>query len=267
MERGVSQVSKPLRTVVIGSGNVASAIVPVLESGGIISVRTVCSPTADHARQLADLLHEASVVTSVSDIPRDADLYLVSVIDDAVPLIVKNAPRTPEGVWLHTSGGVDASVMAEVTPNYGVVYPLQTFSKGRVAELDGIPVFVEGSTPKALYTAEMLGRAISSDLRVADGDTRRKLHAAAVFACNFTNYMYTIAADILRREADADLSVLRPLLEETLRKALDMYPGDAQTGPARRGDTAVINRHMGLLKPDEAAIYKILSDSIMKRYE
>lgn len=257
----------PLRAVVIGSGNVASALAPALEAAGAIEVAAVCSPTRSHAAELADRLQKAVPVTDLSDMPRDAEVYLVSVTDDALAQIASKAPSVTDAVWLHTSGGVDASVLAGLTPHYGVLYPLQTFSKGRRTDFDGIPVFVEGATDKALVTAQRLGEFLTNDVRRADGDTRRKLHAAAVFACNFTNHLYAIASDILHREADSDLAVLRPLLQETLTKALAMEPADAQTGPARRGDAALIAKHIALLQPHEAELYRILSDSIMKRYE
>lgn len=264
---GLNQSAGPLRAVIIGSGNVASALAPALEAAGEIQVEAVCSPTPAHARELACRLRNAVAESDMARIPADAQLYIVSVTDDALAQVAANAPHAADAVWLHTSGGVDASVLAPLSPNYGVLYPLQTFSKGRHTDFATIPIFVEGATPTALAVAERLGRALSSDVRRADGDTRRKLHAAAVFACNFTNHLYAIASDILHREADADLTVLRPLLEETLAKALSMPPADAQTGPARRGDTRVMERHMALIQPHEAYLYKILSDSIMKRYE
>ena len=76
-----------------------------------------------------------------------------------------------------------------------------------------------------------------------------------------------MADDILRRETGTDLTVLAPLLEETMRKALIMRPADGQTGPARRGDTGVMAKHISLLSDDEARLYDILSKSIMKYYE
>ena len=96
---------------------------------------------------------------------------------------------------------------------------------------------------------------------------RAKLHAAAVYACNFTNHLWAIADDILRRETGTDLGVLRPLLEETMRKALTMRPADGQTGPARRGDRGVIEKHKSLLTQDEAQLYETLSQHIMDYYE
>ena len=195
-----------------------------------------------------------------------ADLYLVSVKDDAIAKVAAQMRRN-DAVWLHTSGGVESSVMAPLTDSYGVFYPLQTFSRGVEVDLSVVPVFIQGSDVRSLDVARRLGESISGKVYEADGPMRAKLHAAAVYACNFTNHLWAIADDILRRETGTDLGVLRPLLEETMRKALTMRPADGQTGPARRGDRGVIEKHKSLLTQDEAQLYETLSQHIMDYYE
>ncbi len=256
----------PLRTVIIGSGNVASVIAPALECSGVIAIDTVYSPTPGHAEMLASQLANAKGISTPSQVPMDADLYLIAVKDDAIAQIASTFNRNDK-VWLHTSGGIECSSLASLTDNYGVFYPLQTFSKDVSVDLSVVPVFVEGNTSKALEIAERLARSISPKVYQADGITRCRLHAAAVFACNFTNHLWTVADDILRREAGTDLSVLAPLLSETMRKAMTMRPADGQTGPARRGDIGVIEKHKSLLTEDEANLYDILSKHIMNYYE
>ena len=264
MESGAGM--KPLKAVVIGSGNVASAVAPALEKAGAISVECVYSPTPGHAATLAEKLHGASAVSEVQDIPADAELYLLAVKDDAIAHLA--TVLKPNGaVWLHTSGGVDCSVLSSLTSDYGVFYPLQTFSKGVEVDLSVVPVFVEGSTSVALDVAKRLAHAISDNVHEADGATRCKLHAAAVFACNFTNHLWAEADDVLRREAGVDIHVLEPLLRETLRKAMLVRPADAQTGPAVRGDVNVMEKHAALLAGDEAEMYRYLSRHIMDYYK
>lgn len=265
MESGAG-MNRPLRTVIIGSGNVASAVAPALEKAGAIDVMQVYSPTARHAGLLAAKLAHAEPVSEPGDVAVGAELYLVAVKDDAIATLAGTFGMRG-GVWLHTSGGVDCRELAPVTADYGVFYPLQTFSKGVDVDFAGVPVFIEGSTVHAYAVAERLGRSLSEKVYQADGRRRSQLHAAAVFACNFTNHMWAIADDVLRRETGTDLTVLRPLLEETMRKALSMRPADGQTGPARRGDRGVIERHKSLLKPDEAEIYELMSQHIMDYYE
>ncbi|MBD5254757.1 MAG: DUF2520 domain-containing protein [Barnesiella sp.] len=262
MESRTGIIPRPLNAVVIGSGNVASAIVPALESAGAIRVSQIYSPTLSHARALADKLSAAVAVCDPASVSRGADLYLVAVKDDVISSLATPF-KDYGGVWLHTSGGVECSVMEPITADYGVLYPLQTFSKGREVDLSQIPVFVEGATPRAIETSRFLAQAISPKVYDADGTTRSRLHAAAVFACNFTNHLWAIADDILRREAAADLSVLAPLIRETVDKALSSPPAMGQTGPAVRGDRKVIDHHKSLLNAREAELYEILSSSII----
>lgn len=266
MESRAGMMPLPLRTVVIGSGNVAWLLVPALEASGAIDVCQVYSRTFTHARELADKLHNAVPTDSLDALIKDAELYLVAVVDDAIGAVAQAVGPTT-GVWLHTSGGVDAAVMAPATERYGVLYPLQTFSRGRKVEFNGIPIFIDGADEPTLELSRRLAQTLSSNVIVANGDMRRKLHAAAVFACNFTNHLWAVADDILRREAGVTIEVLRPLLEETMRKALDNRPADVQTGPARRGDSQVLASHMNLLAEDEARLYKILSQSIIDYYK
>ena len=262
-----TRLTYPLRTVIIGSGNVASCIAPALEKAGVIDIAAVYSPTQSHAAELAAKLRNAVAVSDIAEIPADAALYLLAVKDDAIAELAQTLTPSPEALWLHTSGGVEASTLKPLSEHYGVFYPLQTFSKGVPVNLPEVPVFIEASTERGREIVDRLAHAISPKVHYADGTTRCKLHAAAVFACNFTNHLWAIAEDILHREAGTDLSVLHPLLQETLRKAMTVPPASAQTGPAARGDRGVIAKHASLLTADEAELYTLLSEHIIDYYK
>lgn len=258
--------SRRLRAVIIGSGNVACCIAPALQQAGAIEVCAVYSPTPAHASELAARLGGVPAISAPGLVPDDAELYLLAVKDDAIAELGTTLRPAPQALWLHTSGGVDASVLSRLSEHYGVFYPLQTFSKGVTVDLTEVPIFIEASTPTDLETARTLALALSPKVYEADGQLRCKLHAAAVFACNFTNHLWAIADGILQREAGTDLSVLHPLLKETLRKAMTVAPADAQTGPARRADRGVIARHASMLTPSEAQLYNELSERIINFY-
>ncbi len=257
----------PLRAVIIGSGNVASALAPALENAGAIETVAVYSPTPGHAAALASKLKSAVAVSDKKAIPADADLYLMAVKDDAIAALASELTPVTEALWLHTSGGVPASALSPLSGRYGVFYPLQTFSKGVEVDIAEVPIFVEAADKADEELVVSLARTISPKVHHADGTTRCRMHAAAVFACNFTNHLWAIADDILRRETGTDLTVLYPLLRETMSKAMKMRPAEAQTGPAVRGDRGVIDKHASLLQPDEAALYRTISDSILKYYD
>ncbi len=156
-------------------------------------------------------------------------------------------------------------VLAGRSERFGVFYPLQTFSKDREVEMSQVPVFIEGNTPKVTDQIRAMAEAVSHKVHYADGDLRRRMHIAAVFACNFTNYMFTVADDLLRADG-LTLVVLHPLLAETVRKAMQGAPSLGQTGPAVRGDREVVECHASMLTPELAEIYRLLSDSIYQRH-
>ncbi|MDE6379749.1 MAG: DUF2520 domain-containing protein, partial [Muribaculaceae bacterium] len=103
-------------------------------------------------------------------------------------------------------------------------------------------------------------------IEIADSEKRRKVHLCGAFACNFTNALIGISQKILS-ESGIDLSVINPLVEETVEKLKRMPADEAQTGPAARKDVPTLNAHRSLLKElgmrKETEIYDNLTDYIM----
>ncbi|OTL05278.1 F420-dependent NADP oxidoreductase, partial [Acinetobacter baumannii] len=98
---------------------------------------------------------------------------------------------------------------------------------------------------------------------------RLTLHLAAVFACNFSNYCFDMAKQVVDAE-QVDFSLLYPLILETAKKATENDPKQMQTGPAMRGDQNILAMHQSLLaqanRDDLKKVYQLLSDGIVKRH-
>ena len=250
----------------IGSGGVACSLAPALDALPGVSVVQVMSRTLDGARALASRLAGAGATDNPTELRHDAAIYILSVSDNALPRLALELPPAENAVWLHTSGGVDASVLSPLSPHHGVIYPLQTFSRDRRVDMAGVPLFVEGSDTLTAEIVGKLARRLSGNVFEADSSSRRLIHVAAVFACNFANHLWATAADILATRG-LPFTVLHPLLEETLGKAMRGNPADGQTGPARRGDTKVIASHREMLSGLPAEIYDLLTQSIIQRYD
>ncbi len=254
----------PIKVTLLGSGNVASALAVAIEATGAGEINQVYSRNIDHAAELCSRLRSARPVDSTAGITLESDIYIVSLADDAVKKIIADIPRN-EKLWVHTSGSLDMDVLRPVSDRIGVFYPLQTFSRDREVDLSKVTLFTEGSTQAVEDEIVEFGQKIFKSIIHADSLTRSRMHVAAVFACNFTNYMWTIAYDLLAKH-DIPFDVLGPLLHETLEKALSMPPRAGQTGPARRGDTRIIDAHASSLPPDREKIYRLLSENILKEY-
>lgn len=253
--------TRPTCTI-LGAGNVAWSLAIALKKAGI-EVSQIWSRTPEKTATLAEKVG-AEAVDVLDMIRPGADIYIISVHDDAIASLARRLSGFG-GTWVHTSGSIDADTLKPITPTYGVLYPLQTFTVGRETPLDDVPVYIEGSDEQTAGFIGQIAQRISHNVKRVDSRGRRRVHAAAVFACNFTNHMWAIADRLLRRNGD-DLSVLYPLIGETTRKIMEMSPADAQTGPARRGDRRVIANHIHALDADEARVYAAVSDSIMKDY-
>jgi predicted short-subunit dehydrogenase-like oxidoreductase (DUF2520 family) len=147
--------------------------------------------------------------------------------------------------------------------NYGVFYPLQSFTKEKAIDLSDVPFCIEASSTRVHEVLFSIARSLSSKVVVLDSEQRKVLHLAAVFANNFTNHMLFWAKTLLDAEG-LDFNLLKPLTKETVEKAFFLMPELAQTGPARRGDYKTMKSHLDQIEanPELSKLYQELSKSI-----
>ena len=251
------------RIVFIGSGNVATHLALALDK--VTDVVQVYSRHLSSANELAVRMRACQAIDNPLQVTTDADIYIVSASDDAVAKIIDDI-SVSNGLWLHTSGSVPMSVFEGKRSDYGVLYPLQTFSKAVAVNVSRVPFFVEGSGDAVTAEITELAHLLSSKVSAADSRQRKMLHVAAVFACNFANHLWAVADEVLA-DAGYSFDVLVPLIEATLAKAAEISPLQGQTGPARRGDNDIITSHCAMLSQGRATLYKMLSQSIINQYK
>jgi predicted short-subunit dehydrogenase-like oxidoreductase (DUF2520 family) len=247
----------------IGAGNLATQLAPALVAKGHRFLQ-VFSRTESSANQLAQVLKCEAVVQSEL-IRSDADLYICALKDDALQQVLPGL-NFGKGLVVHTAGSLPMDVLAGYTRNYGVFYPLQSFSKQYQVDFTKVPVFVEAALPESLDILINLASCLTVTVIPVNSGQRKQLHLSAVFANNFVNFLYSIAEDILH-EQGLDFKYLLPLIEETARKVQTLSPVKAQTGPAVRFDRAVMDNHLKLLQshPDWQSLYETLSKGIYER--
>ena len=167
---------------------------------------------------------------------------------------------------VHTSGATDLFNLLAFTDNAGVFYPLQTFSKAKEVDFWSVPLCIEGANEIITQTLKELAQTISNNVYIIDSLHRKTLHLAAVFACNFPNYLYGVAQDLLEGQ-NIDFALLRPLILETAQKVQNNLPPDVQTGPAIRRDQKTMLGHLQMLKdePELEQLYRLLSQGIIKK--
>ena len=253
--------------ILLGSGNMATNLAHAFRKAGV-PVDCIYSHTLEHAKTLAEKVGVECFTDSLEEVNRvlkqDAgnQVVLYCLKDSVLPEVLKQIDA-PEALHLHTAGSMGIEVFAGTNkPHAGVLYPFQTLSKDRVLDFEELPIFVEAENAGDLARIEALAKQISRKVYPVDSETCRRLHVAGVFANNFTNCMYAIAAEVLKPTGLPD-EVLLSLIDETAAKVHTMSARQAQTGPAKRYDENVMNKHLELLDdPQLQEIYRLLSKNI-----
>ena len=250
-----------MKIVLIGAGNLATHLGKALHAAGHDMVQ-VFSRTMQSAETLASLL-DAEPLTDMAQVRDDADVYIFSVKDSALEQLISQLCGDDEKVFLHTAGSMPMSVFRGKALHYGVLYPMQTFSKQREVDFSIIPCFIEANDEFALKQIEGLAGQISHRVFQLSSEDRKYLHLSAVFACNFANHCYAASQELLQQH-DIPFDVMLPLIDETAAKVHGMTPKEAQTGPAVRYDENVIGKQIQLLEnqPYFQKIYDCMSKSI-----
>ena len=217
-------------------------------------------------RALLAAAHEVVSINSrtLNGLPQTADVFVIAVKDSALQDVIREATKDRENqLFVHTAGSMPLSLFDGFAKRYGVFYPMQTFSKERQADFTEIPLFLEANSTETMDTLQALAGSISRSVYQLTTEERKFLHLAAVFACNFTNHCYDMAAMVLQQHG-LPFSVMLPLIDETSRKVHELHPRLAQTGPAVRYDENVINMQSSLLAgtPELQRIYELLSQHI-----
>ena len=248
--------------VFIGSGNVAAVLGRKFKAAG----HTILQIYSRNASAASELAYEWDTESTnyISLINKNADVYLVTVNDDAIATVAKEL-LLPGKIVAHTAASVPKEILKTVTAHYGVFYPLQSLRKEMSYSPD-VPVFFDGSDELTKKKLELLAHSIAMEkVTEAGDDARLKLHVAAVVVSNFTNHMYVMAEEYCRKEG-LDFGQLLPLIEETASRIKDISPRQAQTGPAIRHDSETIHKHLELLKqhPQLKNLYILLTESIQQ---
>jgi len=242
---------------IIGSGNVAQHLIKAISESENLEINQVYARNKESVAHLIDL----DKITDDFSQLKNADLYIISVSDDAISSVSKSLLFSDKLV-AHTSGSVAMDELSD-TNRKGVFYPLQTLSKKKEVNFKEVPLCLEAENKSDLNILKVVANAISDKVFEVNSEQRKSLHVSAVFVSNFVNNLYKIGSDICT-EHNVPFEILKPLILETAKKIQVMEPNEAQTGPAKRNDTSTINKHLAILNDEnQKEIYKILTKSII----
>ena len=253
-------MKKGIAVALVGAGNLAWHLGIRLKEARH-SVTQVVGRTPEKTKLLAKKL-ECPWTTNLKELNPDVSIIVLCVNDRAIETVVGRL-SPGNALVVHTAGAVPMEVFGGKCSRYGVLYPLQSFSRERNPDFHDLPFCIEANTPGDLSFLESLVRSLSARPVKISSEQRALLHLAAVFANNFANYMFVAAFDILRK-ANVRQDILHPIMRETLEKAISIGPEKSQTGPAIRDEENIIKKHSELLSfsPEYRDLYHSVTHAI-----
>lgn len=253
-----------MRTVIIGTGNVATVLSRLIRQAGHDIVQ-VAGRNEGAARTLASIA-ESQAVTDLRQLTAEADLYIMAVSDDALTAVAEQIKAGRKTI-VHTAGSVSKEVLKGCSTNYGVLYPLQSLRR-EMEVLPATPFLVDGNTPDTTALISEFAQTLSPQVTVADDAQRLRLHLAAVFVSNFTNHLYALTEDYCAKEK-LPFRLLIPLITAVAERLHQFSPAAVQTGPALRHDVSTIQKHLNLLKehPQLQQLYEWFTKSIQQLHK
>lgn len=249
-----------MKIVLIGSGNVNTVLGRRIVKAGH-QVTQVVSRNLDNAGALAAELG-ATAADALQQLQGEADMYIISVSDTALPQVASQIKLNRQLV-VHTTGAGPLQLLQGCSQRYGVLYPLQSLRKNMNSD-PVIPLFTDGNTSDTEQEILAFAAGLTPVTGHAGDEQRLKLHIAAVLTSNFTNYLYTQAEAYCSKE-NIDFKALLPLVDETAGRLHHYSPAEVQTGPAARKDLVTIEKHLRVLEayPELSELYRFLTDRII----
>ena len=248
-----------IKVVLLGAGNVAFYLANVLTMSKKIDFVQRYSRNNKNDKYFDEKINKTSNINNLAK----ADVYIIAINDDAIASFSKQLTFT-NGLVVHTSGSMPMNAL-KCKANKGILYPLQTFSINHKVDYNQIPICIEAENKKDKELLNSLAKCLSKNVFEINSSQREKLHIAAVFANNFSNYMFKLANDICV-ENNISFDILKPLIKETANKVQKTSPIEVQTGPAKRNDSKVIEKHLSQLSENQKEIYTLVSKSIINTY-
>lgn len=248
--------------VVVGTGRIAQSLLRSLYENHI-PILALQGRNEAQRKALAERW-EVGMDSSIGDwIPKEANLVFIAVSDAAIPEVARQLEglRQPGRIFVHLSGSTDLNALAPLGEEVGVFYPLQMFTE-EPGSFREVPLFLEGEGD-VLTRLQDAASVFSAQVYRMSSAQRRRLHLAAVFVVNFPNLLYRLAEEQLA-DTEADFSVFESILQEQLRRVMELGPAQSQTGPALRGDETTLQAHLQLLdgQPEQQQLYRFISQMI-----
>ncbi len=233
----------------IGGGRVGQTLGRMLARDDQYQVQDVLTRSAASARDAVTFIGTGRAVVHMSDL-RPADLWLLAVPDSQiapVALALAQCDVLPPALAFHASGALAANELKPLQAkgwSVASAHCLLSFASPQLAlqQFAGTPCALEGDAQALAELRPLLTRLGAQCFDVRSED-KLLYHAGAVFATNFLPVLQDLAEQLWQRSGmppQLGLHLRATLLQNAVNNIVKLGPQGALTGPASRGDTALL---------------------------
>lgn len=236
----------------IGCGRVGRTLGRLWQEHGLFEVQDVLTRSAASAANAIAFIGAGRSVEQLEQM-RPADVWMLAVpdreIEDvAVQLAQRARPPTTE-LAFHCSGALGSDVLLALKTKgwqTASAHCLLSFADPATAltQFAGTPCALEGDALATETLASVFG-PIGARCFALAADDKLLYHAGAVFATNFLPVLQSVAQQLWRDSGvpdDMATTLQTTLLKNAVANLLALGPTGALTGPAARGDLALVQR-------------------------
>jgi predicted short-subunit dehydrogenase-like oxidoreductase (DUF2520 family) len=183
------------------------------------------------------------------------DLLLIATPDAAIAAVAAGVEPDAGAVVAHCAGSLGLDVVAPHRRR-AALHPLVSLPNADVGAArlrDGAWFAVAGDALARDVVAALGGRAVD----VPD-ERRASYHAAASIAANHVTAVLA-QAERVAVDAGVPFEAYMDLVRSTVENVTALGAVAALTGPAARGDTTTVARHVAALPADERPLYETLA--------
>ncbi len=260
-----------MRIGIIGAGRVGCSIGKYLRIKGqeLAGYYDVDSGAAKEAAEFTqtDVFGAIQKLLDSSDIIfiTTPDTYIISVWEQIKTLSLKNQ------IICHCSGALSSDSFSKdehMTVSCCSIHPMLPFSNrfSSYEQLNNAFFTVEGDKKASDVLCELF-RSFGNEVCIIDKSKKAKYHAAAsilsnqVIAVLDMGYSLLTECGFTREEA---LRATSQLVTKNIENVIANDCSAALTGPIERGDAQTIKKHLDCLSRDDAKLYKMLAERLVR---
>ncbi|MFC7091984.1 DUF2520 domain-containing protein [Jeongeupia naejangsanensis] len=253
--------AKP-RLNLIGGGRLGRTLARAWHDAGTVDIGAVVCRSSITADAAVAFIGSGKSHTALEGLP-PAALWLIATGDGEIASVAGEIAAQglirPGDLVFHASGALDSAVLAPLLASgalTGSLHPALSFAdpSRALGQLAGTPCALDGDAA-ALPMLEALAHAFGGKPFTLAAGGKAAYHAAMVMGSNYLVALTALAQQLAGQAGIAPgmaLTVLGPLMWQTLANALELGPAAALTGPIARGDAGTVARHLAVL--DNAVI-------------